>query len=157
MQQEQAEQTARSRDLPDQPDRLGAVGELVPLGRRVALDLPALREVVVLQGTRVLRVIPGRRARQEIRAQRDLLDQLEQEGTKVTRVQQGLPDLLAQGALRVLPDKQVRQVPQSPDQPDLQERTALLLGPPDRQVPQEPQALLPALPVPPDQAEPQAQ
>lgn len=147
-------QQAPQAQSPDQRDRLGAVVELVPLGRRVALDLPDLREVVVLQGTKALRVIPGRRVRQELRAQREVLAQLEQEGVQVRRVPQGLQALLEQGALRVLPDRQVRAVPDQPAPPDLQERTVQLLGP---QVPQEqqvPQAqVLPATQVLP---EPQA-
>lgn len=122
------------------------MGELVPLGRRVALDLPALKEVVVLQGTRALKVIPGRRARQEIRAQQEVLDQLEQEGVKVTRVPQGLPDLLAMGALRVLPDRRGAVVPPAqPEPPDLRERTALLLGPQDP--PDQPDPLAQTLPL----------
>lgn len=101
--------------------------QLVPLGRRVAVDRLDRQEVVVLQGTRVLPAVPGRRARKEIRAQQEVLAQLEREGVRVLRVPQGLQALLEQGVLRVVPEQL--------DQPDRREPLPQLPGPP---VPQEP-------------------
>lgn len=143
---------------PAQPERKGMLGELVPLGRRVALDLPETQEVVVLRGTKVLLAVPGRRGRREARAVSEALDQLAQQGVKVTRVPLGARDLLAMGALRALPARKVPPRP-SPDQPDpqepldLQDRTVQLLGPqvlPEPRALPEPQALPDpqALPLP---------
>lgn len=122
---------------------------LVPLGRRVLLEHLDRPEVTVLQGQKVLRVIPGRRARREAKEQQALLAQLEAEGVKVQRVRPGVRDLLAMGALQALPDPAL-QGPQGPQGPPQPSRVPLV--PPDHPSPD--QQALQGLRVPPEPGTP---
>jgi len=116
-------------------------GQLVRLGRRDLLVSTDEREIRVLQAKKVPLVIPGRKGRKDLLATRAVLEQMEKQGSLVTRVPWGPRDLQAVQALPESPAPQetvdlpgLVDLPDLPEAPDLKELpevpgTAVLPGP----------------------------